>query len=92
MLSSHEFAVGFLPSDGSGIPAGRGDFFSPQSDSAQRNLVKRVAAAVGLVEQNWKTLEKLLKRLEKAVTRQKSRHPYDLRHYRFRSGGGNLRP
>ncbi|NKJ02967.1 hypothetical protein [Novosphingobium sp. SG707] len=39
-------------------------FFSPQSDSAQRKLIKRVAEAVELGEQYRASLEKILKRLE----------------------------
>ncbi|MHC2526256.1 hypothetical protein [Rhizobium leguminosarum] len=62
----HQLLRVFCHLTGLESPLAEAIFFSPQSDSAQRNLVKRVAAAVGLAEQNWKTLEKLLKRLEKA--------------------------
>ncbi|MGO6982516.1 hypothetical protein [Rhizobium leguminosarum] len=47
-------------------PLAEAIFFSPQSDSVQRNLIKRVATAVGLAERDQKMLERLLKRLEGA--------------------------
>lgn len=43
-------------------------FFSPQSDSSQRKLIKRVAEAVKLAELDLHKLNKLLNRLEKVST------------------------
>ena len=43
-------------------------FFSSQSDSAQRHLIKRVAETVNLASSHRDALRKLLKRLEKVST------------------------
>lgn len=43
-------------------------FFSPQSDSSQRRLIKRVAEAVGLTKADQDALHKLLSRLDKLST------------------------
>ncbi|WP_222000318.1 hypothetical protein [Rhizobium laguerreae] len=61
----HQLLRVFCHLTGLESPLAEAIFFSPQSDSAQRNLVKRVAAAVGLAEQNWKTLEELLSGLKR---------------------------
>lgn len=43
-------------------------FFSPQSDSSQRRLIRRVAEAVGLAKADQDALNKLLSRLDKVST------------------------
>lgn len=62
----HQLLRVFCHLTGLESPLAEAIFFSPQSDSAQRNLIKRVAAAVGLADGDRKTLDKLLKRLEVA--------------------------
>jgi hypothetical protein len=43
-------------------------FFSPQSDSSQRRLIKRVADAVNLADADQNALNNILKRLDKVST------------------------
>ncbi|MFF0949201.1 hypothetical protein ACFYE9_16425 [Rhizobium leguminosarum] len=61
----HQLLRVFCHLTGLETPLAEAIFFSPQSDSVQRNLIKRVATAVGLAERDQKTLDKLFKRLSR---------------------------
>jgi len=61
----HQLLRIFIHLTGIETPLADAIFFSPQSDSAQRTLIKRIAQAVNLSEPDREVLGKLLNRLEK---------------------------
>ena len=64
----HQLLRVFTHLTGIETPVAEAIFFSPQSDSSQRYLIKRVAEAVGLDKIHQDELNKLLKRLEGVST------------------------
>lgn len=64
----HQLLQIFCHLTGLGSPLAEAIFFSHQSDSRQRAMLKTVAAAVELDEVHRRSLDRLLKRLEKVST------------------------
>lgn len=58
----------FVHLTGIGSPLADAIFFSHQSDRGQRNLVKKAAEAVGLMDEDMKKLKSLMDRLDKIAT------------------------
>lgn len=65
----HQLLRVFTHLTGVESPVADAIFFSPQSDSGQRRLIKRVAKAVGLSVDHRETLNKLLRRLDEVSTK-----------------------
>ena len=61
----HQLLRIFIHLTGIESPLADAIFFSPQSDSSQRRMIKKVAEAVELEADAAKKLEKILKRLER---------------------------
>lgn len=61
----HQLLRIFIHLTGIESPLAEAIFFSPQSDSTQRRMIKKIAEAVDLDGDAAKKLEKILKRLEK---------------------------
>lgn len=64
----HQLLRVFTHLTGVESPVADAIFFSPQSDSSQRRLIKNVADAVGLAARDLDVLSKLLKQLESVST------------------------
>lgn len=64
----HQLLRVFTHLTGIESPVADAIIFSPQSDSSQRRLIKRVAEAVGLEDTDQNALNKILKRLDSVST------------------------